>query len=55
MVENNPVILCVCGEELKVVQYNGYYESFKFLDCYNEKCGFVRKSDVDEELDGQFG
>lgn len=26
---------CSCGEKMVIVEYNGYYDQFKFFDCYN--------------------
>lgn len=30
--------ICVCGEEMVVVQFTGYYDEFKYFECENPDC-----------------
>ena len=38
--------ICACGSELVVNEYKGYYETFKYLSCQNEKCDFLDNEDI---------
>lgn len=38
--------ICACGSELVVDEYKGYYESFKYLSCQNEKCDFLDNEEI---------
>lgn len=38
--------ICACGSELVVSHYKGYYDSFKYLACENEKCDFMENESV---------
>lgn len=30
--------ICICGEELKLVTFEGYYDEFNFFECDNSSC-----------------
>lgn len=49
---NKPI--CACGSELRVVEYRGYYETFKFLNCENEQCNYIDNAKVDDEERGAY-
>lgn len=48
----NAKIICACGSEMKVMLYKGYYDSFKHLQCSNEKCEYL---DLQEECEKYYG
>lgn len=34
---------CTCGAKMKIVEYRGYYDSFKFFEC--DACTLVSELD----------
>lgn len=38
---------CACGKEMKVVQYNGYYDSFKYWE-FHEDCKCPNACEVED-------
>ena len=50
----NAKVKCACGNEMKVVLYKGYYDSFKYLQCSNENCEYLDFQEVSEECRGGY-
>jgi hypothetical protein len=36
---------CSCGEKMKFVEYEGYYDSFWYWDCDNKDCDLIEEMD----------
>lgn len=50
----NAKVKCACGNEMKVVLYKGYYDSFKYLQCSNENCEYLDFHEESEEWRGDY-
>lgn len=46
--------ICACGSEMKVVNYEGYYDSFKYLECVNQDCTYLDTVDADRNDKGSY-
>lgn len=45
-------VKCACGSEMKVMLYEGYYDSFKYLKCSDEDCEHL---DSQEKYESHYG
>ena len=50
---NRPV--CSCGELMKLIYYQGYYDDFKYWECDNKDCELnIDDLDADERMSGSY-
>jgi hypothetical protein len=53
--EKRPI--CSCGVKMKLVEYVGYYDSFKYWCCENAKCSLddvMAKAEPDGDFRGSY-
>lgn len=43
--------ICICGKEMTVVEYKGYYNVINYWTCENNKCSIDSNDLESEEID----